>query len=88
MKKQAQRATLLTILAVIYLPLTLVTGIFGMNIKEINGGAPLLWSCILGLLVIAGLTVAGYFGYRSWRRSHDARESEERQQEEKIYKLA
>jgi Mg2+ and Co2+ transporter CorA len=36
MKEQAQRATLLTILAVIYLPLTLVTGIFGMNIRQID----------------------------------------------------
>lgn len=88
MKKQAQRATLLTILAVIYLPLTLVTGIFGMNIKEINGGAPLFWSCIIGLVVIAGLTAAGYFGYRFWRRGHDAREAEEQERENKVYKLA
>ncbi|KAI7231901.1 hypothetical protein KC330_g6196 [Hortaea werneckii] len=36
----SERATVLTFLACIYLPLSLVTGIFGMNIKEINGGAP------------------------------------------------
>lgn len=40
MKQQAERATLLTLLAVVYLPLTLVTGIFGMNIKETNQGTP------------------------------------------------
>jgi Mg2+ and Co2+ transporter CorA len=42
-KKQAQRSTMLTLLAAIYLPLTLATGIFGMNIKEINGGKPRWW---------------------------------------------
>lgn len=30
----------LTILAAFYLPMTLVTGILGMNIKEINDGVP------------------------------------------------
>lgn len=64
MKQQARRATLLTILAVIYLPLTLVTGISGMNIKEINAGAPLAWACVVALIVIVGATAAGYFGYR------------------------
>jgi Mg2+ and Co2+ transporter CorA len=88
MKKQAQRASLLTVLAVIYLPLTLVTGIFGMNLKEINDGAPHFWACILGLLFVCGGTVAGFFGYRYWRRGHDAREAEELQREAKVYKLA
>jgi Mg2+ and Co2+ transporter CorA len=88
MKQQAQRATLLTILAVIYLPLTFVTAIFGMNIKEINDSGPRFWVCIVGLLVIGGVTAASFFGYRYWRRDHDAREAEERQREEKVYKLA
>jgi Mg2+ and Co2+ transporter CorA len=88
MKTQARRATLLTILAVIYLPLTLVTGIFGMNLREINDHAPPFWVCILGLLVIGGGTAASFFGYRYWRRGHDARETEERQREAKVYKLA
>jgi zinc transporter len=85
MKQQAQRATLLTILAVIYLPLTLVTGIFGMNLKE---SAPRFWACIVGLLVIGGGTAASFFGYRYWRRGHDARQAEELQREAKVYKLA
>ena len=63
MKQQAQRATMLTILAAIYLPLTLITGIFSMNIKKSNDGEPRFWSCILALLVIAGATEAGFFGY-------------------------
>jgi hypothetical protein len=46
-KKQAQRSTMLTLLAAIYLPLTLATGIFGMNIQEINGGAPRWWFVVV-----------------------------------------
>ena len=88
MKQQAQRATLLTILAAIYLPLTLVTGIFGMNILEINEHAPRFWVCILGLVVIGGITAAGFFGYRYWYRGHQRRDSEERERENKVYKLA
>lgn len=38
--RQANWTMVLTILAAFYLPLTLVTGIFGMNIKEINDGVP------------------------------------------------
>jgi Mg2+ and Co2+ transporter CorA len=86
MKKQAQRASLLTVLAVIYLPLTLVTGIFGMNLKEINDGAPRFWG--IGLVSIGGGTAASFFGYRYWRRGHDARQAEELQREAKVYKLA
>jgi Mg2+ and Co2+ transporter CorA len=46
-KKQAQRSTMLTLLAAIYLPLTLATGIFGMNIQEINGGTPRWWIVVV-----------------------------------------
>lgn len=38
--RQANWTMVLAILAAFYLPLTLVTGIFGMNIKEINNGVP------------------------------------------------
>jgi Mg2+ and Co2+ transporter CorA len=88
MKEQAQRATLLTILAVIYLPLTLVTGIFGMNVKQIDSAQTGLWVCIVTLAVVACITAAGYFGYRHWRRRRDAREKEDREREDKVYKLA
>ncbi|KAI6828395.1 hypothetical protein KC340_g17766 [Hortaea werneckii] len=60
----SERATVLTFLACIYLPLTLVTGIFGMNIKEINGGAPSWWSCVIALAVIAfGTLGLGFWLY-------------------------
>jgi zinc transporter len=87
MKKQAQRATLLTILAVIYLPLTLVTRIFGMNIRQIDSDTTELWACLVGLAAIASITAVGYFGYRHWQR-RDAQEKEARRQQDKVYKLA
>jgi Mg2+ and Co2+ transporter CorA len=87
MKTQARRATLLTILAAIYLPLTLVTGIFGMNIKEINGGIPGFRTCIYGLCVIGGATAVGILGYRRWRHWRNARNLL-KQSEDKVYKLA
>ena len=60
----SERATVLTFLACIYLPLSLVTGIFGMNIKEINGGAPSWWSCVIALAVIAfGTLGLGFWLY-------------------------
>jgi hypothetical protein len=52
-KIQAKRATALTALAAVYLPLSLATGVFGMNISEINGGTPKYWAVLalgLGLL--------------------------------------
>ena len=46
-KKQARRSTALTALAAIYLPLSLTTGVFGMNISEINAGsAPNYWAVL------------------------------------------
>jgi hypothetical protein len=52
---QARRSTALTALAAIYLPLSLTTGIFGMNISEISQGAPKYWAVLamgFGLLVV------------------------------------
>ena len=53
-KLQARRSTALTALAAIYLPLSLTTGIFGMNILEIDQGKPRYWAALavaIGLLV-------------------------------------
>jgi len=54
-KLQARRSTALTALAAIYLPLSLTTGIFGMNVIEIQEGRPRWWSA---LAVAVGFMVA------------------------------
>jgi hypothetical protein len=51
---QARRSTALTALAAIYLPLSLTTGIFDMNVSEINQAQPKYWAVLalgFGLLV-------------------------------------
>lgn len=71
MEQQAERATLLTFLAAIYLPLTLVTGIFGMNIREIDQGAPTFRACLAALGIAAACTILFVLCYRyrkSWER--------------------
>lgn len=67
MKQQAARTTLLTTLAVIYLPLQLITGIFGMNIKEINGGIPKWRACLAALGAGGILTFVVYLGVKWWQ---------------------
>ena len=55
-KIQAERSTALTAPAAVYLPLSLTTGVFGMNISEINDGIPRYWAALLlglGLLAIS-----------------------------------
>lgn len=52
---QARRSTALTALAAIYLPLSLTTGVFGMNTLEIEKGVPKYWAVLamgIGLLVV------------------------------------
>ncbi|KAI9704516.1 MAG: hypothetical protein M1820_005590 [Bogoriella megaspora] len=59
--EQASRTTILTYLAILYLPLTVATGVFGMNIKEINNGSPKFWWVIVVMVILMFLTVIIYF---------------------------
>jgi hypothetical protein len=43
---QARRAQTLTQLALVYVPFSFVTGIFGMNVKELNGSSLSVWVCV------------------------------------------
>lgn len=86
MKLQAERATLLTLLAAIYLPLTVVTGIFGMNIKEINDGSPSFKACIEALAVAAVATGIFVFTYSRWRRWRKTQEQQRQEQDVAEYK--
>lgn len=64
MKQQGQRATQLTLLAAFYLPLTLVTGIFGMNIKEFDDVKPSFKLCFEALFAVIAVTLIFYGLYR------------------------
>lgn len=52
----ARRGARLTQLATIYVPLSFVTGIYGMNVREINGSSLSVWTTAVALVVTAALT--------------------------------
>ena len=65
MKRQTEWTVVLAVLATIYLPMTLVTGIFGMNITEIDAGgtAPDAWSVVKAWGVVFGITIGSVLTY-------------------------
>lgn len=77
-KQQTERATLLTLLAAVYLPLTLVTGIFGMNIREIDQSKTGWQASGEVLAIVAACTVVFVVAYRFWRRWRRERQETER----------
>jgi hypothetical protein len=70
--RQNELSILITVLAFIYVPLTLVTGIFGMNIVQAPSGF-VWWSPLVALSVVvaftAMITMAALKGVKLWR--HD-----------------
>ena len=69
MKRQAELTMFLAVLAAIFLPMTLVTGIFGMNIIETNSdpGRPDKHAVIKTSSVAFGITYAMVFLYLAMR---------------------
>jgi hypothetical protein len=70
MKRQTEWMVVLALLAAIYLPMTLVTGIFGMNISEINDDRsfPDRWSAVKAWGVVFSATVGCILFYAVVRR--------------------
>ncbi|KAI7784476.1 hypothetical protein LA080_009975 [Diaporthe eres] len=64
--QQAQSSQKLTQLAFIFIPLNLVTSIFGMNIMEINGSPLRAWVCVVVLIVTIACTVSLLMAYDRW----------------------
>jgi Mg2+ and Co2+ transporter CorA len=67
-KKHAHRGNMLTQLAFTYVPLSFVTGIFGMNVKEINGSPLSIWTSVVALIVTSAFTATMFLIYRKWER--------------------
>jgi len=68
--RQTRWTVALAILAASYLPMTLVTGIYGMNIKEISGDkGPNWWWVVVTWAVTMGITVGsvGRYALVEWR---------------------
>ena len=79
--EQAQQQSWLTQLASLYLPLSVLTGIFGMNLKEINDShVPFWWALVvLGILF---LSTAGIY----WVLRHSKRQQKEQEAETAVAK--
>jgi hypothetical protein len=69
MKRQTEWTVVLAVLAAIYLPMTVVTGIFGMNIREMESQTtmPDRWSVFKAWGVAFGATLGGILAYTIWR---------------------
>lgn len=62
-----QRALYISVVAFIFLPLTFITGLLGMNVEGIPyDDEPWAFWGIAGFCVAVGLSVLGWFGWRNW----------------------
>jgi len=70
MKRQTEWMVALALLAAVYLPMTLVTGIFGMNISEINADKtlPSRWAAVKAWGIVFGATLGCILVYAMARR--------------------
>lgn len=69
--RQNELSILITVLAFIYVPLTLVTGIFGMNIVQAPNGF-VWWAPLVALLMVVAftflITMLALEGVKVWRK--------------------
>lgn len=66
--QQAQSSQKLTQLAFIFIPLNLVTSMFGMNIMEVNGSPIHAWVCVVVLVVVIACTIGLLTAYNRWEK--------------------
>ncbi|MFL6037212.1 MAG: magnesium transporter CorA family protein [Gaiellaceae bacterium] len=57
---------ILTVFSVILLPLTLISGIFGMNVLYPGEGTHTAFWIIVGLMIGTIITMVGFFKYKRW----------------------
>lgn len=88
--EQTRSMSTLTWLAFVYVPLTFVTGIFGMNVKEIDPGSPLSWHLFakiaLAFLVVTLVVTSAYHDINKWRGTDFDSEDPERGRKESCWR--
>ena len=67
-KDQARQGQMTIRLAFLYVPLSFVTGIFGMNVKEVNGSPLPMWVPMAASLVVSACTLGILFLWR-WKQT-------------------
>lgn len=61
------RLQVLTVLSAVFLPMTLITAIYGMNFNDLPAmGVPYGYIVVLVLLALSALTTGGYLYWRGW----------------------
>jgi zinc transporter len=62
-----QRALLISIVALIFLPLTFITGLLGMNVEGIPyAHTPWAFWWITGFCLVVAVTIAAWFAWKKW----------------------
>lgn len=56
----------LTVISTIFLPLTFITGFFGMNFTKLPFGSPILLGVSLVVMVLTPVVMVAYFRWRGW----------------------
>jgi magnesium transporter len=58
----------LTIIATLFMPLTVLTGMYGMNVDlpHLPGGRSVQFWWVLGIMIAMSMTMVGYFRLRRW----------------------
>ena len=85
--QQSLRATQLTILASIYVPLSFVTGIFGMNLKELNGSSLSIWVFVVGIVIATTVTAIIFFGLRVHSKTNENKANGKKRSEHKAEQM-
>jgi Mg2+ and Co2+ transporter CorA len=70
--EQAQRGSQLTFLAFIYVPLSFITGIFGMNVQQINSSGLNIWVCFVVLVPVIVITLLLFLAVKCYGHRKDA----------------
>lgn len=81
--RQSLRATQLTILASIYVPLSFVTGVFGMNLKELNGSSLSIWTFFVGVVIATIVTATIFLGLQVHSKKNENKEDRNKPSEHK-----
>jgi zinc transporter len=65
--EQSMRIYVLSVVTVIFMPLTFITGLMGMNVGGIPGAqTPIGFAAIVGLISAVGVALVLFFKYRRW----------------------
>jgi magnesium transporter len=64
--RQNEVLRILTVFSVLLLPLTVITGIFGMNVKFPGFDTHHGWWVVVGIMVAVLVSLVGFFKYKRW----------------------